>query len=147
MRVILDANVWISYLLSTSEAQTVRQIVRMCLRESDHVQLLAPSELMTELVEKIQEKPFLREHILSKEVEQLIAQIHEVAERLSPLAEDIAALSSDRDDDYLIVHGLSAQVDYVVTGDKRLRSLSQVDSLRLVTPLEFLHILHKEGVL
>jgi putative PIN family toxin of toxin-antitoxin system len=147
MRVILDANVWISYLLATSEIQIVHQIVRVSFLERDHIQLVAPPELITELVEKIQEKPFLRQHIRPEKVEQLVEQIRHVAERPSPLAEDIPSFANDRDDDYLIVHGLSAQVDYVVTGDLRLRRLNQVEHLRLVTPLEYFGILQTEGLL
>ena len=69
MRIIVDANVWISYLLATTETQTVRQIVRVSFLESDHIQLIAPPELITEVVEKIQEKPFLRQHIRPEKVE------------------------------------------------------------------------------
>jgi putative PIN family toxin of toxin-antitoxin system len=147
MRVILDVNVWISYLLATTETQIVRQIVKVSFLESDDIQLIAPPELITELVEKIQEKPFLRQPILPEKVEQLIEQIYQTAEQPSPLAEDLPSFASDRDDDYLIVHGLSAQVDYVVTGDLRLRSLNQVENLRMVTLREFLGILQKEGLL
>lgn len=141
MKVILDANVWISYLLAASAEQTVRQLVRACVLELERIQLLVPPELIDELVEKVREKASLRERIPLDEVERLVAQLRLVAEIPPPLAEDLPSFASDPADDYLIVHGLAAEVRYLVTGDKRLRSLNQVAALRLVTPAEFLTIL------
>jgi putative PIN family toxin of toxin-antitoxin system len=147
MKVILDANIYISFLLTASEKQTVRRIVRACFLEFEHIQLLVPSELIDELLENVQNKEYLREHIPLAELAQLIGQLHLVAEVLSPVVEDIPAYASDPDDDYLIVHGLAAHVDYLVTGDRRLRSLDKVDSLHIVTPAEFIVILQAQNLI
>lgn len=147
MRVILDANVLFSYLLATSERQTVWRIVKSCFLEREAIQLVIPPELMDELIENVQVGGYLKTHVPLLEVERLMEQLSVVAEVPSPLAEDIPAYASDPDDDYLIVHGLAAHVDYLVTGDRRLRSLNQVGSLQVVTPLEFLSVLQKQGLI
>jgi uncharacterized protein len=146
MRVILDANVFISYLLSRSEKQTIARIVRTCFVEFEHVQLIVPPELVDELRENVQEEEYLHEHITRGELEGLISQLHCLAEVPTPLSEDIPSfVRGDPEDDYLIVHGLSTQADYLVTGDKLLLALKKVETLQIISPSAFLAILSEAG--
>ena len=147
MKVLLDTNVYISFLLAASEEQIVKRIVRACLLEFEHIQLLVPPELIDELLENVQDKEYLREHIPMLEIAHLIDQLRVVAEIPSSLDQDIPAYASDPDDDYLIVHGLAAHAHYLVTGDRRLRSLDRIDSLRIVTPAEFIVILQEQNLI
>ena len=54
MKVIIDANVWISYLFDDRPASTVINVVKFCL--SGAVDLLVPQEVFDEVYKKIAEK-------------------------------------------------------------------------------------------
>jgi len=138
MKVILDANIWISYLLTPAEGRTITQIVEACF--GDDIELLVPPELIDEIVENVQDSPYLRTRIVREALHQLIEQLALVAMIPKPLTEKLSTFSRDPDDDYLVAYGLVHEVDYLVTGDRHLLVLQQVEQLHIVEPRVFLDI-------
>jgi predicted nucleic acid-binding protein len=49
----------------------------------------------------------------------------------------------DPDDDFLIAHAIAANADYVISWDKDLRDLGEVDGIKLLSPPAFLHALRQ----
>jgi uncharacterized protein len=132
MRIILDTNIWISYLLARHDQNLIRQLARACIG-IDRI-LIVPSELIAELHGSIAKYPYLAKRIAQHEIDALIQEFHEVAVIPASLQEGFARYSRDAQDDYLLVHGLIQQVDYLVTGDKDLLVLDSVEQLRIVSP-------------
>lgn len=141
MRVLLDANIFISYLLSTSPASPITQIVRAGVLAE--YQILLPQSLLEEFTRKIPQKKYLAERITPAETVELVSILSEVAEMIPPIAEAIPAVTRDPKDDYLLAYAVIGQADYLVTGDDDLLDLEQVGKVQIVTPREFLDILEE----
>lgn len=134
MRFILDANVWISYLLARDESNTIRQLVGVC-TNSAHT-IIAPPELLHELRASIGKYPHLRKRITQEQIELLTQTILEIAFQPDSLQRELAQVSRDPKDDYLIAYALVYRADYLVTGDDDLLVLGAIEQLRIVRPAE-----------
>ena len=139
MRVLLDANVLISYLLSTRETSPTRTVVRAAILGT--YTLLLHDEITMEIIQKIDSKPYLAERILREEVEALFELLGQVAETMPTITEEIPPVSRDPKDDYLLAYGLVGGADYLVTGDEDLLTLGSVEEMTIVSPREFVTLL------
>lgn len=135
MKVILDTNVFLSYLAAPDRERTITWVVRTCLSHED-IDIVLPPELIDELAEKIIEKKYFRERVPYRKAAQFIEQLRDLAE-LPPPLEEIPTFSHDPEDDYLIAYAIVNAVDYVVTGDPDLVVLKQVEGVQMVTPAAF----------
>ena len=143
MKVILDANVLLSFLAAPSDSRTVVQVVQRCLTDPE-IQLLAPRELITEVIEKATGKPYFQQQVPASRVSSLVEALSVLAEIPAQLREEVARFSRDRKDDYLVAYGLVWGAEYLVTGDKDLLVLKTVRDLKIVKPVEFLKLLHEK---
>jgi len=111
MRILLDTNPLISYLLSENAKQSaVGAILRGAL--DGRFTLLFVDLLAEEVERKITERPDLTARIPRSDVEELIRT-------LLPYP----PVRRDPDDDVLIAHAIAARADYVVSWDMDLRDL------------------------
>lgn len=138
MRVLLDANIYVSYLLSPGKPGTINTIVRA---SAGHYTLLIPRELARELTDAISAKKSLSSRISVDEAQALLAELLEYAETLDIAGIEVPALTRDAKDDYLLTYAVLGEADYLVTGDQDLLVLDPAGSLRIVTPATFLTIL------
>ena len=141
MRVLLDANILISYLLPTREASPIRTIVRAAIAGT--YTLLLHDRITAEIIRKVQTKRYLAERITGEDVDALFGLLWQVAEPLPTITEEIPPVTRDLKDDYLLAYGLLGQADYLVTGDDDLLTLGEVDGLKLVSPAEFVALLER----
>lgn len=137
MRVLIDANVWLSYFVNLRGNSTIPRVVRACL--SPEIELLVPQELISELRRILSTKPYFKKRISTEAAKSAIDLLQRLAE-IPPRIDTIDRYVDDPDDDYLIAYGLMYDVDYLVTGDAAVRMLEQVENLRIVRPAEFLEI-------
>jgi putative PIN family toxin of toxin-antitoxin system len=143
MRVIIDANVWISYLLTRDERRTVRQLIRRCLTAD--IALLVPPELLDELAASITTHSHLAARIAPPDLAVLLYEIRQIATVPPSLSENLRRFGRDPKDDYLVAYALVHQADYLVTGDDDLLALDAVDELRIVSPVVMLRLLEAMG--
>lgn len=141
MRIILDANVLISYLLAPGKPRTITTIVETCLYGD--IDLVVPEELLVELRASIAESPNLNQRISTVQVDRLVGIMMTVAEKPPKLMDTFPQYTTDPDDDYLVAYAVVHDVDYLVTGDKHLLVLKQVKDANIVLPATFLGILDK----
>ena len=139
MRVLLDANIFISYLLPSNIRSPIHRILQGAI-EGKYT-LLVPDALISEFSRKISTKPYLRERISQEELTLFISLLGTASERLSPITEEIPEAVRDRKDNYLVAYALIGQADYLVTGDKDLLSLQQIGTLTILRPSEFAALL------
>jgi predicted nucleic acid-binding protein len=94
--------------------------------------------------------PNLAETILSKsatgtgsqEIERIITRWAQPV----PITVQVTGVAPHREDDPILATAASARVDYLVTGDKRLRKhVSSFSGIPLISPAEFLHVLTQES--
>jgi putative PIN family toxin of toxin-antitoxin system len=143
MRIILDTNIWISYLLARDEQNLIRRLTQACIGVDRT--LIVPPELITELRGSTTKYPYLGKRIPQHEVEALIQEFQEIAQIPPFLRENFPQYSRDAQDDYLLAHGIIQQVDYLVTGDKDLLVLGSVEEIQVVTPARMKNILEQHG--
>ena len=130
MKVILDTNIYISYLLVRGARRTITDIVETCLID-EAITLIVPQELLEELHSTIQGKPYLRARIPEEDLNDLLEALRAVA-MIPARLEDVTPFSRDPDDDYLLAYGLVEEVDYLVTGDDDLLTLGAINTLNIV---------------
>ena len=139
MRVLLDANVFISYLLTPAQNSAVTRIVDAAVL--GEFQLLMPEELFDELEETIRTHEHLARRIPEEVMRTFVDLVLEIAEVIPRITEPIPALTRDPEDDYLIVYALIGRAEYLVTGDRDLLVLERVESVDILTPNAFRELL------
>ncbi len=144
MKVIIDANVIISYLLTFRTSDTIPLVVEWCMVQPG--QLIVPKELIQEVTDVVARKPYLRVRIPLDRLNLVLERLLAIAEVPSPLHE-FGSYSLDAKDDYLIAYGLIQQADYLITGDANLLALRRVHTLTIVDPGEFYRLLQQQGLL
>lgn len=138
MRVLLDTNVLISYLLVPRPDSPLSVVIRDAL-EGRFTLLLTP-DLVREFTHKIRTKPYLARRISPTQADRFIAALSAVAEIVPPITGAIPSVVRDPKGDYLLAYALLGRADYLVTGDRDLLVLDRVEQLRIVTPGEFVEI-------
>jgi putative PIN family toxin of toxin-antitoxin system len=140
VRVLVDTNVFVSYLLShPSRTSAVRNIVDVVL--SGAVTLLLPEALLAELLGVLTTRPYFTSRISNRIATEFIGALRARAELLPAIHPDeVPPVLRDPKDDYLLAYALLGRADYLVTGDRDLLVLERVEQLRIVTPGEFVEI-------
>lgn len=139
MKVILDANIWISYLLAPHQPRTITMAVERCW--TGEIELFFPQELIREITETISASAYLRAHILPEDLDTLKTILTAGATALDKIESEIPSYSRDPEDDYLVAYAVTFDIDYLVTGDPDLLILEQVSHLKIVSPRAFLELL------
>jgi len=141
MKVILDANVFISALISKNDQSLMKKLVRACLLQPE-ITLIFPRELKAEILSVWARKLPLQQLVSRETLDFVMKEVERVADIPSPIRE-ADSYSRDPKDDYLIAYGLMEEVGYLVTGDKDLLVLEHIQQLQIISPVEFSEILAK----
>lgn len=139
MTILYDANVLISYLLTSEKEGTIASIVEAGFEGT--YQFYLPNEVIVELQKKITVKTFLSQRIPKPTAKKFIAALSLIAIIPEPITQQIPKVGRDLKDDYLLAYGVTGEADYLVTGDDDLLVLKQVGGLKIVSPTEFYKIL------
>lgn len=146
MRALLDANLFISYLLSATPTTSAMGAILTAAAEERFVLLFTPG-IADEIVRKVAERTDLATCLTATDVAALLANLAEIAEPVPRLTGPFPAICRDYKDDYLIAHAQSDSAHFLVSWDKDLRDLQHVGELRIVSPPEFLRALRESGIL
>ncbi len=98
MRVLLDTNVLVSYLLQPGSVGAVRTILRAFLE--GQLTLLVPEPLLDELAITITGKPRLAKRITQAELIQFLSVLQAFGEPVPTIREPIPAVTRDPKDDF-----------------------------------------------
>jgi hypothetical protein len=141
MRALLDTNILISYLLTPKKQSSISIIVEAMLGQM--FTCLLPEELLEELVQAISTKKHLAEKVTRQDIEVMVTALRAVAEIVPSITDPIPAVTRDPKDDYLLAYALVGQADYLVTGDRDLLSLNQVEQVQIISPKDFVEVLRQ----
>ena len=142
MRVLLDTNVLVSYLLTPTAGGSIGTIIDSL--TSGAFTLLLPPDLLAELERVATQKPQLAKRIRPNQLARLRDLLLAVGELLPPIEETIPAITRDRKDDYLLAYAFVSAADYLVTGDDDILSLRQVGPLAILSPPAFVKLLEND---
>ena len=134
MRLVLDTNILVSALLSTTSLPA-RIIL---LWRAGRFELLTAAEQLDEFA-RVTRYPKIRERLTPAVAGRLVNDLRALAVSVGTLPAVDA--SSDPDDNYLLAIAMAGSADFLVTGDKRdLLGLGTHAGTRIISAREFLDL-------
>ena len=143
IRAVLDTNV----LASATGSFYVRDSIPAALLHAAilrRFQLITSAVILEELHRTLQ-KPYFQRRLPAQDLEEIERIITRWA-RSVPITVRASGVAPHREDDPILATAASARVDYLVTGDGRLREhVPSFSGIPLVSPAEFLEVLTRES--
>lgn len=134
-RVIIDTNIWISFLIGKALAGLHRHL------NSGRIQVVICPHLLLELADVLA-RPRIRKYIPREKADEFFDLLDEVAILVEPKLGP--PLCRDPKDDYLLYAALKARARYLVTGDDDLLSMQEIGNTQIITFAEFNNIMNAE---
>lgn len=133
MRVAIDTNVFISTIIKP-ENRVGMIVVRM---RSGEYTLLYSEEMLEELTRVITRDKIWKKYKLTDDTfNAFLNSIVEHGERVQVFT--VVNICRDPDDNLLLSLALDGKADYIVSGDKDLLDLIQIQEIPIITPSAFL---------
>ncbi len=124
MRVVIDTNIWISFLIGQTLAGLSEAIV------ADRVAILFSEELFAELITVLQ-RPKFKKYFSGAAIEELIALLYDRVEWIDVTQHFDEC--RDKKDNFLLDLSVSGRADYLVTGDEDLLILNPFHGVKIVS--------------
>lgn len=129
IRIIIDTNLWISYILSKKLDQLDEFI------SSNRFQLLFSIELLEEIEATIK-KPKLQKYFDETSLEEMFIAFEPFIDLVS--VKSNVKVCRDSKDDFLLALAKDGKADYLLTGDKDLLEIKKIGKTIILTISEFL---------
>ncbi|MBI2365770.1 MAG: putative toxin-antitoxin system toxin component, PIN family [Deltaproteobacteria bacterium] len=138
LRAVLDANVIISALIQPKGASG--RIVASLLEENSFELVLSPA-ILAEMLRALT-YPKVRKYIKvsDEDLDLAVAALALVAQPVEGILR-VDAVAEDADDNKYIEAALEGRAQFIVSGDRHLKSLKSYRGIRIVTPRTFLELL------
>ena len=134
-RVIIDTNLWISFLI-TNNLNILSELFLF-----ERFQIIFSDELFNEFLD-VARRPKFKKYFDEKSVQLLIENISEKLEFIE-VASTIT-ICRDLKDNFILALSIDGNADYIVTGDKDLLSLNGFKGKKIITINEFIKIIDTE---
>jgi len=128
IRIILDTNIWISYLIS----KRLRRIDDLL--EESSVILIFSKSLIEEFME-VAQRPKFSKYFTPTDLENLLS-LFDVFGELVEVTSSID-LCRDAKDNFLLALAKDGNADYLITGDEDLLIIKQFEDTQILTSAEF----------
>ena len=135
MRVVIDTNIWISYLIGSFLQEIDEKIV------SKEIQIVVSEELLKELSE-VSNRPKFKNIFSAHRMKELFSLLDSYAIVVTPTQKVNAC--RDKKDNFLLEVALEGKADYLITGDEDLLVLKAFHSTTILKPKDFEDILKTE---
>lgn len=139
IRVIIDANVYLSYFASRDPESHLVVAMESSIA-SRNVDVLVPDGVIAEIRRIAESKEYFRRRISPEALERGIEMLVESSISLPPV-EIKQAYSRDPADDYLIESALEFDAEYIVTGDKDLKILGNIGGVEVIPTEDYYWLL------
>jgi putative PIN family toxin of toxin-antitoxin system len=138
IRALIDTNVLASgiVMLNRAEGPPVT-ILRLARRRAYKI---VTCEAVINELQRTLEKPYFAAVISEKRRARAIALLSRVAEA-AVVTDEPERIATHPEDDLILAAAVSANVDYLVTGDRQLLALGDDGGVRIVSPAAFLALL------
>jgi putative PIN family toxin of toxin-antitoxin system len=128
-RIILDTNLWISFLINRDFSQLDRVLL------ANSATLIFSDELLAEFLD-VSQRPKLKKYFPESQVGELLEKIHEKAEFVSVTT--IVDICRDIKDNFILALAADGNVSHIITGDKDLLVIRKFGKARIQTMAEYL---------
>ena len=128
-RVILDTNLWISFLINDSYKEIDHLI------KNDQIKLIFSIELLDEFIEVVN-RPKFNKYFKDYDIIQLLNMFDDFA-----ILVDVHSnldLCRDKKDNFLLNLAKDSKSDYLITGDQDLLILERIDNCKIIQYSNFL---------
>jgi putative PIN family toxin of toxin-antitoxin system len=143
IRAVLDTNVLASGALGLTGGVTPPALLLHQWR-AGRFRLIISDYIEAEL-RKTLAQPYFKGRIRSEDRELFLILLTKVAEHVA-IRHRVTGIATHPEDDPILATALSAHVDYLVTGDQRLRDrVPSFQGIPLVSPAAFLNVLNRES--
>ena len=129
LRIILDTNIWISYLISN------RQSHLDLIFQNSKASILFSTELLNE-IQSVAAKPKLKKYFSAEAMEEMLYAFEDYI-TLVDIKSDIQ-MCRDPKDNFLLSLALDGKADYLITGDKDLLALNSFGKTKICSITFFL---------
>jgi putative PIN family toxin of toxin-antitoxin system len=123
-KVILDTNLWISFLISRDFSFLDNYI------ETGRIKLIFSEELFSEFI-SVTERPKFKKYFAESDVKHLIR----IIDRFGILIQVTTEINLCRDikDNFLLSLAIDSNADYLITGDNDLLDLEHINETKILT--------------
>lgn len=128
VKVVIDTNIWISFLLT----KTVSKLDEVF--SSGDFSLLFSQELIEEFIE-VAQRPKFRKYFTTNDLEDLVFQIQLRSEFIKVTS--IVDMCRDPKDNFLLALAKDGKANYLITGDKDLLALGKIGRTNILTLGQF----------
>jgi putative PIN family toxin of toxin-antitoxin system len=142
IRAVLDTNIFISAMIAPGSVPT-----RILHAAYASVFLCLTSVVIADEVQRALSRDRIRRkyHLDVTEVTRLhgfLASDH----LLVPITAEVQGVATHPEDDLILATAVSAQADYLVTGDRQLLALGDYERVQIISPRDFLAILDLQSL-
>lgn len=128
-RIIVDTNLWISFLI-TRKYQIFKKLII-----SNNITLIFSSESIAEFLDVVR-RPHLQKLFPIEDIKILMAGFNAYGIRVEQTSN--IKICRDEKDDFLLNLAIDGKADYLITGDKDLLILQKVENTLILTYKDFL---------
>ncbi len=129
IRVVIDTNLWISFLISKN------YVAIDSLISAKKIQLLFSQELLDEFIQ-VTQRPKFKKFFKQKDVDFLINTLDTHAELVTVTS--TITECRDEKDNFLLALAVDGKAEYLLTGDKDLLELKSIKATKIQTIAAFL---------
>ena len=128
-KIILDTNLWISFLISRKFTQIDQLIDRK------KVTLIFSDELIGEFVEVVS-RPKFEKYLSKNDIEKILNYFDQYGKLIK--VKSTVKICRDEKDNFLLNLSIDSKADYLITGDNDLLILDKIERTRIVNFTEFI---------
>jgi putative PIN family toxin of toxin-antitoxin system len=130
-RIILDTNLWISFLISKNLSKLDPLI------NAGEIKLLFSKESIEEFVEVV-ERPKFKRFFSIKDIEKILNLFDQFGELI--VVKSKVNICRDEKDNFLLNLSIDGKADYLITGDKDLLILKKIERTKILTIKQILDL-------
>jgi len=127
-RVIIDTNIWISFLLTKGNSNLDKLLF------NDSIRLLWSTELMEEFIE-VSGRPKFRKYFIPEDLLQILNYIEKNTEMINVVS--VVHECRDEKDNFLLSLAKDGKADFLISGDLDLISLKKFEKTEILTIADF----------
>lgn len=128
MKIVIDTNIWISYLLGGLLQDIDKKIV---LKE---IKVVVSDEMLRELSE-VSSRPKFKNIFTAKRIKELFSLLDSYAIVVLPSKK--INVCRDKKDNFLLEVALEGKADYLITGDEDILVLGSFHNTKIIRPKDF----------
>jgi putative PIN family toxin of toxin-antitoxin system len=116
LRVIVDTNVLLSFLIAPTDTTSAVQSIVVAAFQRMY-KLVLPADVIAEIRDVVDSKPHFHERISRRALDQFLDDLLLIADILPRISEELVRVVRDPADDYLIALAHIYDIDVLVSGD------------------------------